>query len=108
MYMYVGYAYVSQMEFCSNQTLRQLIDSGQLQKSCDRSWSLFREITEGLSHIHTQGMIHRDLKPGNIFLNSSGHIKIGDFGLATTFSKHPLSRQGSVNHTPSRATILAG
>ena len=41
--------------------------------------------------VHTQGMIHRDLKPGNIFLNSSGHMKIGDFGLAT-FYKHPMSK----------------
>ena len=68
------------MEYCANDTLRQLIDSGQLQNSKnDKEWQLFREIVEGLVHIHTQGMIHRDLKPQNIFLDSSGHIKIGDF-----------------------------
>ena len=97
------------MEFCANQTLRQLIDSGQIQKQSnfELGWQLFREITEGLAHIHNNGMIHRDLKPGNIFLNSSGHIKIGDFGLATTFNKHPaFSRQNSI--TPKNTSILAG
>ena len=44
---------------------------------------MFRELVEGLVHIHTQGMIHRDLKPVNIFIDSSEHVKIGDFGLAT-------------------------
>ena len=48
----------------------------------DESWRLFRQILEGLVHIHSQGMIHRDLKPSNIFLDMSGNVKIGDFGLA--------------------------
>lgn len=43
-----------------------------------------QEIIEGLVHIHTQGMIHRDLKPVNIFLDAQDHVKIGDFGLATS------------------------
>ena len=46
-----------------------------------------REILEGLSHVHLQGMIHRDLKPQNIFLDRNDHVKIGDFGLATARSK---------------------
>lgn len=50
----------------------------------DRLWRFFREIVEGLSHIHQQGMIHRDLKPMNIFIDSRDQVKIGDFGLATT------------------------
>lgn len=72
-----------QMEFCEKSTLRTAID-GNLYNDKERLWKLFREIVEGLSHIHEQGMIHRDLKPVNIFLDSKDHVKIGDFGLATT------------------------
>lgn len=64
-------------------SLRTAIDDN-LYEDTDRLWRLFREIAEGLSHIHQQGMIHRDLKPVNIFLDSHDQIKIGDFGLATT------------------------
>lgn len=72
-----------QMEFCEKSTLRTAIDSG-LSADKERMWRLFREIAEGLAHIHQQGMIHRDLKPVNIFLDSRDQVKIGDFGLATT------------------------
>lgn len=58
-------------------------------------WRLFREIAEGLSHIHQQGMIHRDLKPVNIFLDSRDQVKIGDFGLATTSILALQSQGGS-------------
>lgn len=72
-----------QMEFCEKSTLRNAIDNG-LSEEEERVWRLFREIVEGLAHIHQQGMIHRDLKPVNIFLDSNDHVKIGDFGLATS------------------------
>lgn len=74
-YMYI------QMELCEKSTLRDAIDSGLINDS-HRKRRLFREIVEGLVHIHEQGMIHRDLKPGNIFLDVNDHVKIGDFGLA--------------------------
>nr|WAQ68452.1 eIF-2-alpha kinase GCN2 [Haliotis discus hannai] len=76
------YLYI-QMEYCEKSTLRNCIDAG-LYQDVTRVWRLFREIVEGLIHIHEQGMIHRDLKPVNIFLDSNDHVKIGDFGLATT------------------------
>ncbi|XP_031618624.1 eIF-2-alpha kinase GCN2 [Contarinia nasturtii] len=72
-----------QMEFCEKSTLRTAIDND-LFNNTERLWRLFREIIEGLAHIHSQGMIHRDLKPVNIFLDSRDQVKIGDFGLATT------------------------
>ncbi|KAI8424809.1 hypothetical protein MSG28_006741 [Choristoneura fumiferana] len=79
-----------QMEFCEKNTLRHAIDNC-LYKEHYRAWRLFREIVEGLAHVHQRGMIHRDLKPVNIFLDSNDHVKIGDFGLATkAFSGLPL------------------
>ncbi|XP_063039722.1 eIF-2-alpha kinase GCN2 isoform X2 [Engraulis encrasicolus] len=80
------YLYI-QMEYCEKSTLRDTIDQA-LHLDNSRLWRLFREILDGLAYIHQQGMIHRDLKPVNIFLDSQDHVKIGDFGLATD---HPAN-----------------
>lgn len=88
-----------QMEFCEKSTLRTAIDSGLYQDE-DRAWRLFREIGEGLGHIHRQGMIHRDLKPVNIFLDRNDHVKIGDFGLATTNILSSLTQTVEANREP--------
>lgn len=76
-----------QMEYCEKSTLRDTIDHD-LHQDQNRLWRLFREILDGIAYIHEQGMIHRDLKPVNIFLDSQDHVKIGDFGLATD---HPAN-----------------
>ncbi|KAJ5317869.1 hypothetical protein N7508_002377 [Penicillium antarcticum] len=72
-----------QMEYCEKHTLRDLIRNG-LYDDIDRSWRLFRQILDGLSHIHSHGIIHRDLKPDNIFIDVANNPRIGDFGLATS------------------------
>ena len=64
-------------------TLRDLIKNG-LYDDVDRSWRLFRQVLDGLSHIHGHGIIHRDLKPDNIFIDVANNPRIGDFGLATS------------------------
>ncbi|ETE69773.1 Eukaryotic translation initiation factor 2-alpha kinase 4, partial [Ophiophagus hannah] len=95
------------MEYCEKSTLRDTIDQG-LYQDVNRLWRLFREILDGLAYIHEKGMIHRDLKPVNIFLDSEDHVKIGDFGLATdhpanTVDSKPgeeVSNQNVVNNDP--------
>ncbi|KAK7262583.1 hypothetical protein RJT34_30157 [Clitoria ternatea] len=73
------YLYI-QMEYCPR-TLRQVFESyDHFDKQ--QAWHLFRQIVEGLAHIHGQGIIHRDLTPSNIFFDARNDIKIGDFGLA--------------------------
>ncbi|KND93967.1 Serine/threonine-protein kinase gcn2 [Tolypocladium ophioglossoides CBS 100239] len=78
--------YIS-MEYCEKRTLRDLI-SRNLFKNTPEIWRLFRQILEGLAHIHGLSIVHRDLKPENIFISSSidgaDNVKIGDFGLATS------------------------
>ncbi|CAH1269228.1 EIF2AK1 [Branchiostoma lanceolatum] len=49
----------------------------------DENMRLFQEILQGVNYIHSQGLMHRDLKPPNIFLiGEDEHVCIGDFGLA--------------------------
>ncbi|BES90312.1 Eukaryotic translation initiation factor 2-alpha kinase [Nesidiocoris tenuis] len=77
-----------QMELCDNSTLKNAIDEDHLYKDRERAWRLFREIVEGLCHIHDQKIMHRDLKPPNIFLDRNDQVKIGDFGLAKASRSH--------------------
>ncbi|KAK3374058.1 anticodon binding domain of tRNAs-domain-containing protein [Lasiosphaeria ovina] len=78
--------YIS-MEYCEKRTLRDLI-SRHLCREPQEVWRLFRQILEGLVHIHGLNIVHRDLKPENIFISATSdgveNVKIGDFGLATT------------------------
>jgi translation initiation factor 2-alpha kinase 4 len=84
--------YIS-MEYCEKRTLRDLIRKG-LYKDNEEIWRLFRQILEGLAHIHSLNVVHRDLKPENIFIDSASNVRIGDFGLATS-GQYSLSEKGS-------------
>ena len=59
------------------------------------------EAAEGLEAAHQSGVLHRDIKPGNLLLTRSGHVKIADFGLARSSDSHRLTRTGEVMGTPS-------
>jgi len=43
---------------------------------------LFKQISNGVKYVHKQGLIHRDLKPQNCFIDEAGNVKVGDFGLS--------------------------
>lgn len=72
-----------QMEYCENHTLRDVIKQG-LWDDLEEQWRYFRQVVEGLAHMHSNGIIHRDLKPENVFIDVAKNPKIGDFGLATS------------------------
>ncbi len=73
------------MELMEGQTLKQMIDSGPL--PIEQVLELGTEIADALEAAHEKGIIHRDVKPANIFVTKGGRAKILDFGLAklTTF-----------------------
>lgn len=72
--------YFLMMEYVDGENLRHLIDSGTL--SPELAVSLIRQICEPLEYAHGEGIVHRDIKPENILIDSSGRVRIADFGLA--------------------------
>ncbi len=60
---------------------------------------LAEEIAEALDYAHAQGVVHRDIKPGNILINEDGHAKIADFGIAKLNLAH-FTLPGRVMGTP--------
>ncbi|XP_027178465.1 eukaryotic translation initiation factor 2-alpha kinase 3-like [Coffea eugenioides] len=68
------------MELCKESLESKLVEEEELPRHM--AWSYFRQILEALQFIHGKDIIHRDLKPNNIFIDDSGTVKIGDFGLA--------------------------
>ena len=66
------------MELVKGHTLRQLLQSGAV-ISQDDAVKIVTEILEALDYSHNQGIIHRDIKPGNIMITESGKVKVMDF-----------------------------
>ncbi|NXA87487.1 E2AK2 kinase, partial [Melanocharis versteri] len=81
-----------QMEFCERGTLEKWIsENREDQKYYAMAQNKFLQIVKGVEYIHSEKLIHRDLKPQNIFISHDDKIKIGDFGLVTSAAFETLT-----------------
>ncbi|MFP4566870.1 MAG: serine/threonine-protein kinase [Spirochaetaceae bacterium] len=65
---------------------------------------IFRSSCRALHYAHERGVVHRDIKPGNILISTDGHVKLVDFGIASIHggqSEDSLTREGMTLGTPS-------
>lgn len=69
------------MEYVDGHTLRELMSSGR-RLLPERSLEIMAGVLSALDYSHAHGIIHRDIKPGNVMLTRSGDVKVMDFGIA--------------------------
>jgi eukaryotic-like serine/threonine-protein kinase len=62
----------------------------------DEAVELVLQVCEGLEHAHANGLVHRDIKPGNLLLRDDGVVKIADFGIARAAESTKLTQVGTV------------
>jgi serine/threonine-protein kinase len=82
----------------------ELVDGNSLEEELRRGRQFdWREVTRigvetcrALRHAHDRGIIHRDIKPGNLLLAADGHVKLSDFGIARLFGNTRLTGAGNV------------
>ncbi|GIH08531.1 hypothetical protein Rhe02_65980 [Rhizocola hellebori] len=90
------------MEMVDGQNLRQAAQTGAI----SREWAaaVLSQVADALAHIHTAGIVHRDVKPENMLITWRGGqpwAQLTDFGIAHITGGHTLTRVGEIVGTPS-------
>ena len=89
------------MEFVEGTNVQDELDKGKVYPEA-AAVRIVRDIARALEHAHARGLIHRDIKPGNIILTAEGETKLADLGLArmTTDAKAAAAEAGKAAGTP--------
>ncbi|GAB2827792.1 serine/threonine-protein kinase [Lentzea nigeriaca] len=85
------------MELVEGEPLATIISRGRL--TADVTLDLLEQTGNALQAAHERGLVHRDVKPGNIMVTPSGKVKITDFGIAKAVDAAPVTRSGMVMGT---------
>jgi serine/threonine-protein kinase len=86
------------MEFVEGQSLKERLDAGE-RFSPSETVRILSQMLAGLQFSHDAGVIHRDIKPGNVMLARDGRVKLADFGIARIESS-TMTQDGTVLGTP--------
>jgi eukaryotic-like serine/threonine-protein kinase len=87
------------MEYVDGESLSAAI-AREAPMSLDRVLDIIIAAASALAAAHAAGLVHRDVKPGNLLLGRDGSIKITDFGIARVMDASPLTRTGILMGTP--------
>jgi eukaryotic-like serine/threonine-protein kinase len=87
------------MEFVRGRELRDLFEKNQ-RFPMPEVVRIMGEMLDALDHAHSQGVVHRDMKPANLILLENGKVKVADFGIARVEASE-LTQTGTVMGTPS-------
>jgi serine/threonine-protein kinase len=87
------------MEYVPGRPLSEILATGGL--GVDRSREIVLQAATALSEAHARGMVHRDIKPGNLMVTDDDVVKITDFGIARAADGAPLTATGQILGTPS-------
>lgn len=82
------------MELVEGRPLREVLRDGCLPPA--RVAAILAQIADALAHAHSAGVVHRDIKPGNIVLTPSGDAVLLDFGIARRADMDPLTQTGTI------------
>ena len=93
-----GKTYIA-MEYVEGESLKECLSRQEL--SLEKSIEIAIEVCKGLSEAHQAGIVHRDIKPDNILINSKEQVKIADFGLAKVKGVSRLTKAESTLGTVS-------
>jgi tetratricopeptide (TPR) repeat protein/predicted Ser/Thr protein kinase len=92
-----GFRFIT-MEFIDGRDLTSLLEERKL--TPEESVKILRQVCAALEAAHAEGVIHRDLKPQNIMIESSGRVVVMDFGLARSMEATGLTQAGAMMGTP--------
>ncbi|MGH3474785.1 MAG: protein kinase domain-containing protein [Aeromicrobium sp.] len=90
------------MEYVDGPSLSQVLTEGSL--GVEKSLTILEETAAALHAAHQAGVVHRDVKPGNIIMSPSGRVKLTDFGIARSQDTSTITDSGSITGT---ATYLS-